>query len=200
MQNLSRDPLLEIILNLDVKDIYNLCRTEKKFSKYCDDQEVWKLLYQRDFPKRPVVQNGNYKLAYQQEYEAKKQFKLKYPFWYQHHNDEQLKDFLVGGWQAAWNKLFNTTPVYRSKKLQDIYFMALTLDPHFHFIDVAGKKYNQPFVVTMNGKPAVFIQFSPNISEDAIRGLMSLKTQLGFKNIEMRIIDLSPTGIKVAFL
>lgn len=41
---------IEILLNLDMKDLKSICRTNKNLSKICNNEIFWKLKLDTDFP------------------------------------------------------------------------------------------------------------------------------------------------------
>lgn len=48
--NIITDSKLEILLSLDYKDIMQLCSIDKEYYRYCNNDDIYKKLLERDFP------------------------------------------------------------------------------------------------------------------------------------------------------
>ncbi len=49
MESIPQELLIEIMLNLEITDILNLCQLNKNISKLCNNNEFWRLKSQRDY-------------------------------------------------------------------------------------------------------------------------------------------------------
>lgn len=64
MERLPGDINRQLILTLNYEDILNLCKTDKNWRKVCQQEETWKLLFNRDFPGIPQTTNFHFRYQY----------------------------------------------------------------------------------------------------------------------------------------
>ena len=55
ISQLPNDMLIEIFLNLSLRDLFRICKTNRQFYHLCLDDRLWKLKLLRDFPELPLL-------------------------------------------------------------------------------------------------------------------------------------------------
>ena len=59
LENMPDELVVRILKNLDPCSLTKLCLASKRYSKLCQDYEVWKALYKRDImDKKPCIDWG----------------------------------------------------------------------------------------------------------------------------------------------
>lgn len=66
---LPNELIIQILMNLDVKDILKLCQTNKRVADICQSNYLWKKLVARDFPDSFYIFGSQYP-DYRQAYES----------------------------------------------------------------------------------------------------------------------------------
>lgn len=65
---LPDDALYQILLSLSVRDILNIAKSSKKLNKLLKKDDLWYLLYKRDFPKTGIDNDADWRNVYKKEY------------------------------------------------------------------------------------------------------------------------------------
>ena len=62
MEAIPKDLFTEIITHLDVPQLIKLCLSNQRFNRFCNEINLWRLLFTRDYPGFKV--NNNFKQEY----------------------------------------------------------------------------------------------------------------------------------------
>lgn len=65
MERLPRDINNELIGTLPYPNLINLCKTNKKWANICKDENTWKILLNRDFPRLKPLKSTAYRKLYE---------------------------------------------------------------------------------------------------------------------------------------
>ncbi len=88
IKDMPRDMLFEIALQMDVKDILNLCKTSKQFAEICKNDYLWFKLLERDYPQKDASQYTKIKNKTNRElYDLHELLE-----WINKYNKEQIKN------------------------------------------------------------------------------------------------------------